>query len=88
MTITHKSIQATLSLIINAENNWVVCVIVLEKLILPHILEIKLTFLEGYLLTLPCYDSHFLDIIFLIRCVHHSGHIVHVFLLSDASIYS
>ncbi len=62
--------------------------IILEQFILPHELHVELTLIELDDLSHALFDPHLLNVVILIGCVHHCWHIVHVFLLSHASVHT
>ena len=88
MTIVNESKQPLIPLIVDTEYQWEVCIIDLIEFIALQETEVKLALLEGYLLPHTFLDSHLLDIVVLIGCVHHCGHIIDVSLLSHTRVDS
>ena len=90
LAITHEGVKGTLALIVDTEDYGVVVhpLLRLEQLVRLQALHLELALFEWYLLSHPLSKSHLLDIVILIRSVHHHGYIVPILLLGDASVDS
>lgn len=80
--------EVPLTLIVDAENDRVVVHprLRLEQLIRLQELHLELALVAGYLLSHPLLQAYFLYVVLLVRCVHHHGDIIPVFLLGDTSV--
>ena len=88
VSIAYEGKQLAVLLVVDAEHERVVGVIDLEKLVTLHEGLIEGDLLKGEVLVHPSADAELLDVVVLIRCIHHRWDVVHIPLLSHAGVHS
>lgn len=88
VSIAYESKQLAVLLVVDAEHQGVVGVVDLEKLVTLHKGLVEGDLLKGKILVHPTADTELLNVVVLIRCVHHRWDVVHVPLLSHAGVHS
>lgn len=90
LAIAHKGEETSISLIVDAEYDWIVVYLSLrlEELIRSQMLHVELARFIRNCEAHASLDPHFLDVVIFIRCVHHNRDVVPIFLLGHACVNS
>jgi hypothetical protein len=90
LAVTHKGVKVPFTLIVDAEDDRVVFYsrLRLKQLIRLQELHLELAIFAGYQLAHPLFEANLLYVVLLVRCVHHHGNIIRIFLFGDACVDS
>jgi hypothetical protein len=87
VSVVYECEKFPILLVVDAEHQGVVGVVDLEQFVALQVLLLKLDLFKGNVLIHAGFDPHILNVVVLVRSVHHRRHVVHIALLSDAGVH-